>query len=472
MSSIDLNNTNKALFKNTGIIAIGQISTKIVNFLLLPLYTALLTTQEYGLVDILSTYSALIVVIVGFQINQAVFRFLVTNRKNKEKLIEICSTTFFCSVIICLIYSFAFLIIQYFIPLQCKWYLLLQVIATIFLQLISGITRGLGNNILYSFGNFISAFITIILNVFSIAVFHMGVEMMLIGYIAGPFFGGLIMLYFGKLYKYIKISFFSFSELKIIINYSLPLVPNELSWTLIHSSDRMIVSSILNVAMNGLIAVASKFSYIYTTVFSIFNTSWTEQVVLHYKDVGGKKYINNMFEKVVVFFGCLAIGIIACMPLIFKILVNEQYKTCYGLIPFYMIAVFFNATIGMISAIYLAENETKKVAMSTGVAAAINIIVDLVLIRWIGIYAAPISSICGYAFITVWRIIDVNRRHCKITMKIKKVVLLFMMLLLSLISYWSTNTIVNILFLFIVFIFAILLNKSIVKDLVLSIKKQ
>ena len=81
MSSIDLNNTNKALFKNTGIIAIGQISTKIVNFLLLPLYTALLTTQEYGLVDILSTYSALIVVIVGLQINQAVFRFLVTNRK-------------------------------------------------------------------------------------------------------------------------------------------------------------------------------------------------------------------------------------------------------------------------------------------------------------------------------------------------------------------------------------------------------
>ena len=84
MNSIDLNNTNKALFKNTGIIAIGQISTKIVNFLLLPLYTALLTTQEYGLVDILSTYSALIVVIVVLQINQAVFMFLVTNRKNKE----------------------------------------------------------------------------------------------------------------------------------------------------------------------------------------------------------------------------------------------------------------------------------------------------------------------------------------------------------------------------------------------------
>ena len=86
MGSIDLNNTNKALFKNTGIIAIGQISTKNCEFFIIALYTALLTTQEYGLVDILSTYSALIVVIVGLQINQAVFRFLVTNRKNKESL--------------------------------------------------------------------------------------------------------------------------------------------------------------------------------------------------------------------------------------------------------------------------------------------------------------------------------------------------------------------------------------------------
>lgn len=45
MKKINNSSTSKALFKNTGIIAIGQVSTKIVNFLLLPLYTALLTTE-------------------------------------------------------------------------------------------------------------------------------------------------------------------------------------------------------------------------------------------------------------------------------------------------------------------------------------------------------------------------------------------------------------------------------------------
>ena len=55
--------------------------------------------------------------------------------------------------------------------------------------------------------------------------------------------------------------------LKKILKYSLPLVPNELSWTVMHSSDRWIVSYFMGVAQNGLIAVASKFSLIYTTFF-------------------------------------------------------------------------------------------------------------------------------------------------------------------------------------------------------------
>ena len=82
---IDKKDTSKALFRNTGIIAIGQISTKIVTFFLLPLYTALLTTEEYGLVDLLITYAGLITVIVGLQIFQAVFRFLITIRGNKKE---------------------------------------------------------------------------------------------------------------------------------------------------------------------------------------------------------------------------------------------------------------------------------------------------------------------------------------------------------------------------------------------------
>ena len=86
-----------------------------------------------------------------------------------------------------------------------------------------------------------------------------------------------------------------------------------------------------------------------------------------------------MFDKMITFFASIAIGIIVCIPLIFTIIVNESFTEAYGLIPWYMIAVFFNAVIGMISAIYLVENETKQVAFSTMAAAVINVVVDFAL---------------------------------------------------------------------------------------------
>lgn len=109
MSGINTTETNKALFTNTGIIAIGQISTKLINFFLLPLYTSLLTTEEYGLVDLLTTYTAFISVIVGLQMSQAVFRFLVTSRNNEKRIEEISSTIVAATFSVILVYTILFL---------------------------------------------------------------------------------------------------------------------------------------------------------------------------------------------------------------------------------------------------------------------------------------------------------------------------------------------------------------------------
>ena len=96
---INSKDTSKELFKNTGIIAIGQMSTKLVNFFLLPLYTALLTTEEYGTVDLLITYSTVLTIIVGLQMNLAVFRYLVTNRDDEARIKQVCSSVVFASAL-------------------------------------------------------------------------------------------------------------------------------------------------------------------------------------------------------------------------------------------------------------------------------------------------------------------------------------------------------------------------------------
>lgn len=435
MEVIDKRETSKALFKNTGIIAIGQISTRVVNFFLLPLYTALLTTEEYGFVDLLTTYSGLLVVLIGLQMHQAIFRFLVTKRNDKDAIKQTVSSIICCIIVIFVAYILIFMLISPVLKLSCKWFLVAHVLCSISLQTVSGIARGLGKNADYACGNFVSSSTILILNVVLIAGFRLGVSAMLISYIIGPILGTILLFFKCRIYAYFSVSDFKKEELRKVLEYSVPLVPNELSWSVIHSSDRWIVSAVLTVAANGLIAVASKFSLMYTTFFRFLMLHGQNKWYCITKIKVVLSTLMKCLISIVVFFATLAIGIISVMPFLFKYLVNKQFKDAYYLIPLYMIAVFFNAVIGMLSAIYLIENETKQVALSTMVAAFINIVVDLVLIRIVGVYAAPISSICGYATISVWRLVDVNRRHCKIGISLKNVVMLIILLALAIFTY-------------------------------------
>ena len=471
MASFDKQGTSRALFKNTGIIALGQISTKFINFFLLPLYTAILTTEEYGLVDLLSTYANLIAILVGLQIYQALFRFLVTVRKDEQRIKSIISTATGATLVALLIYAVCFIGIQYFVNLECKWYLLAGVVTSIFLQLTTNVARGLGKNGDYAFGSFLSATIILALNILLVAVLRLGVQAMLFAHVVGPLIGGICLVIKDKLYRYVSIKAVSNKELYTILHYAIPLIPNELSWLIIHASDRIVVSHFLSVAVNGLIAVASKFSAIYTTFFSFFNASWTEQVVLHYRDEGGPEYICSMFDKIITFFGSVAIGIISCMPFVFTLLVNESFHEAYGLIPLFLIAVFFNAVVGMVSAIYLINNETKKVAISTAMAAAINLITDIGLIKFIGMYAAPVSSILAYLTISFWRLVDVNKRHCRVVMPLKKVALLIGMLIIALGAYYQTSRIVQAIALVCVAGIALYLNRLFLKEFVGLLRK-
>ena len=54
---------NVRLLKNTVIIMLGNFGTKLISFLLLPLYTSILSTEEYG------TYDFILAIKEGIRLN-------------------------------------------------------------------------------------------------------------------------------------------------------------------------------------------------------------------------------------------------------------------------------------------------------------------------------------------------------------------------------------------------------------------
>ena len=88
-------NKEKLLLKNTAIVTFGKICTQLMTFLLLPVYTAVLTNEEYGIVDLLNTLVSLFIPIVTLQIEQGVFIFLIDCRDNEKEQKKIIKMHFF-----------------------------------------------------------------------------------------------------------------------------------------------------------------------------------------------------------------------------------------------------------------------------------------------------------------------------------------------------------------------------------------
>ena len=450
----------KTLFKNTLIITIGKICTQLITFFLLPLYTAILSTEEYGTVDLLNTLVSLLLPIVTFQVEQAVFRNLIDNRENEDEKKKIISTGIFSVILQCIIYICIFFLISPFFENQYKYFLATNVIAYIFASLTQQMARGLGKNTHFAIGSFLSAFTTIIFNLLFLVVFKFGAYGMLMANMLGQIICTIYNIISLKLYKYISISEFKKAILMKLWKYSLPLIPNAISWWVFNASDRVVVSGILGVAQNGILSAAHKFSNVFITLYNIFNLSWTEMVSLHIGDSDAKEFLNKMTNMMLRFFTAMAVGIIACMPFVYPIMINEKFSDGYNLVPIMMLGCIFNVVVGLISTIYVAKKNTKAIANTSIVSAVINITVNLCLIKFIGLYASTIANLTAYFVMSVYRLYDLKKKYFEIKIDRTFIIATILVLIPILIAFYSNNMILYVIGLAIAVVYAYVINRK------------
>lgn len=451
----------KDLAKNTVILTFGKICTQFVSFLLLPLYTAILEPEVYGIADLFNSYIYLIIPLVSLMLDQGLFRFLLECREDEKRKKVLLSTALLINCIGILIYVMVYILIQGFIGSQYKIFLLIDVAINILLNTLMQFSRGIGKNGVYAISSFVSASMTVVSNVITLVFLRMGAWGLFVSTVVGRSIALIAIIVLLKIWKYFGIKEFSKEEAKRLMKYSLPFIPNQLSWWIISVSDRTIISWFLNVAANGLYSVANKFSSIYITFYNIFNLSWTESVSLHINDKDSEEFLENTINTVFKLFYAVCIGIIAYMPLVFPLLINEQYNQAYKQIPILMLAVLFQVIVGLYSVIYVALKKSTEIAKTSFWAAVINIGVDVALIKFIGLYAASISTLVAYATMSVYRYFHI-KKYVNVPLH-KKCVYLFITVIVC-ISYYYNNSIMNILMAVGVTAFAIISNKKFIQD--------
>ena len=121
------------------------------------------------------------------------------------------------------------------------------------------------------------------------------------------------------------------------------------------------------------------------------------------------EYISGISNQCFKLFGAGGMILIMACAAFFKYLVGTNFSAAYDLIPLLVIGSVLNVLQTLYGIIYIGLKDTKQASKSSIMAALINITTDLLLIKTIGIYAAPISTICAMLFLSIYRYTDVNR---------------------------------------------------------------
>ena len=461
----------RELVKNTLIVAIGKICTQFVSFFLLPLYTALLSTEEYGIVDLLSTYVSLLLPLIFLQIDQAIFRYLIDARSDEEEKEKLISTTLITVFVQAILFIIFYIIISGFINNKYKYFLATNVVVSMLSNILLQISRGLGDNETYSKGSLIAGSGTVILNVLLIYFLKLGAYGMLISTLIANMSCAIFVFLKKKIYKYLRIKNYKMDRIKQLWKYSIPLVPNQLSWWIVNASDRTIVTLILGVSINGIYSAANKFSSICISIFGIFNMTWSESASLYINEKDSEKFFSNVINTAIKLFTSLCIGIIAFMPFLFKYLITGMdYKEAYYQIPILMLATIFNIVVSLLGSFYVALKKSNEIAKTSIYSAFINILINLLLIKIIGLYAVSISTLISYLLMAIYRYKDIQKY---VKVKIEKKFLICSIFISSIIIlvYYLKNIYLNILGIIIAVIFAFLSNKKIIFLIFSKLKK-
>lgn len=448
-----------ALMKNTIIIFCGKVCTQLISFFLLPLYTGYLSTNDYGIYDLITTYVTLLVPIITLELEMSIFRYLVDSRGKSKETKRLISNDFFILMISLTMFILLYIVFTHFIQINFRWLILVDIIICTLSGNFLQVARGFGRTLDFSISCIITGAFTIVSNIFLITVLHLGAMGMVISMALANGLGALYLFVRLKLYKLINFKLVDKSLIKDMYRYSIPLVPNGISWWIVNVSDRSIISWVFGASFNGIYAVSNKFPTILSSLLGVFNLSWSESTALHINSPDRDEFFSDICNTVTKLFTSLGVGMVACMPFVFPILINSKYNAAFYQIPILILGAVFNVTICLYSGIYIAKKMTKQVAEVTVMGAIINILVNILFIKEIGLYAASISTALSYFIMMVYRHFDLKKY---VNIKYEKGLLIKTVLIFtfSIVLYYQKNMILNIINLLIVVIYAIWMNRD------------
>lgn len=404
-------NDYKYLIKNIGILTISNFATKFLSFFLLPLYTGVLSTEEYGTFDLYSTTISLLYPILSICVSDSVIRFLLERNKDKESVISI-SAKYVVVSIVAFLFLFAVNVITNAVPELNAYKILfiLVYVVTVLNSWLSGVARGQERIKDISLASIISSIGTILLNIIFLVWMKLGIVGYFVATILGTSMSIIYYVYVTNIIQSIHAATKDHNLDKEMRKYGMGLMVNSISWWLNNSLDKYMVLYMCGIAANGLISVAYKLPTVLSTIQNLFEQAWVLSAVKKYN----KEDTDGFFVRTYNLYGFVmtiaASAIIMFTKILSALLFKKDFYEAWSMIPFFSIAVVFSAAAGFCGGVFAAQKRTDIISKTTFIGAIVNTILNAILIYSFGVIGGAVATMISNAVVMIVRLFYVKQQ--------------------------------------------------------------
>lgn len=387
----------KQFFRNSLIYNASNLLTKGISFFLLPLYTSILSEKDYGIIELVSLFSTLVIVFFSFQVNQGVARYYNELRNLRHRQIYTSTIIFFS------FFSFIFFVALSFVfesilapELHATHTEYLIIIFSIFANALFYFFQNQLTWKLMPFREMISSLtynvVTISLTILFLVVYDLKVLGVFLAQIIGATAGILLsFLAARKDFRFL----FSWKALQKILSFSLPLIPGALSIFVFIFTDRICIKEFLSIENLGIFSLGSKIASILSFVNAAFLTALNPLIYKHYKEKETPGKIAFIFKNFVLFSFLVMTFIALFSTQIVELFANERYYGAIVVIPFILLSLFLSSLSVFFPGLSIAK-KSFKVSIINISGALLNLVLNLVLIRHYGLLGSALATSLSY----------------------------------------------------------------------------
>lgn len=430
--------------RDIGVYAIGNIGSKLITFLMVPLYTYFVhDTGDFGYYDVCLTVCLLLLPFFTLQLRDGAFRFLLDcdDETQRRRIVSFVARTMASSLVITLLVA---IVLALFTDIQHLGYAVGLLIAMSLQEVYSQVFRGLGNNRAFVMVGILSALGIGVFSVIFVAYLHWGIRGIFLANIIARLLA--LLLVEAKVRLITRHTSWNIRIGKVgrdIIRYTLPLLPGSLCWWLTGSSDRLFVTHFLGLDVNGVYAVAIRFTGIINTLAIIFYQAWQETAILQYHSPDRDRFFSRMFNSYIFLLGIILVGYVFLLKVNYGWLVAPQYHQSLNYIyPLGLSAVLF-ALSAFFDMGYQCAKDTSRTLPAIVLSAVINVILNFMLIKPLGVYGVILTQVITYTVLFTYRWHDM-RRYFVLKSTSRSLVPVIVMLLSAIPFYYCDGIVINI----------------------------